>query len=410
MTGDPSADAWPAIPKDAGFLAFPSSAMTATVGPAELGAVPFSRVVLAPAARISLPDSRVLNAPSVRHGVPGGWGYPGDPMLSWDAPAQNIFPRQVTYPEMAVSRLDDAYCLPYAPPFLPASRRLASDFNIPWDARAVGWFQHEADGLYRLPIELRLSEARRVETGFFLGHLVSGHFGHFMADCLSRIYAWTLCREIFGDVKLIIEHTREDTSFRDALLRAAGVDLDDVIFSQGLFRCRKLVLASPSLGTSQYASPTSARLWRRIRDAFGNVPAPHADKVYLSRSGQSARWMVNEAAVEEIFRKFGFLVVNLERYPIHEQVGIVSKARYVAGPGGSAMFNLAFQRRLRSVLLLIPETFVQITELLFLAGAECSVCFHVGSRDMPDGAPVTVNDSWRADLSRLAADIGAWLS
>ncbi len=331
-------------------------------------------------------------------------------MLSWDAPARNIFPREVRYPEMAVSRLDEAYCLPYAPPFLPASRRLASDFNIPWDARAVGWFQHEGGNLYRLPIEMRLSDARSIETGFFMGHLVSGHFGHFLGDCLSRIYAWELCREMFGDVKLIIEHTREDTSFRNLLLRAAGVDLEDVIFSQGLYHCRRLLLATPSLGVSRYASPGSAQLWQRIRDAFDHPPSSLADNVYLSRSRQSARKMTNEAEVEEVFKSFGFLVINLEDHPVDRQIGIVSTARYVAGPGGSAMFNLAFQKRLRSVLILIPETFVQTTELLFLAGADCSAYFHVGSRDMPDTTPMTINDSWRADLSRLASDISDWLS
>ncbi len=377
----------------------------------DLGGLPFSRAILAPAARISLPDSYVLNAPSVRHGIPGGWGFGDDPMLSWDAPARSIFPREIAYPEMAVSRLDDAYCLPFAPPFLPASRRLANDFDIPWDARAVGWFQHEGGSLYRLPIEMKLSDARHVETGFFLGHLVSGHFGHFLGDCLSRIHAWKLCRDIFGDVKLIIEYTREDTRFRNTLLGAAGVDLDDVVFSQGLFHCRRLLLATPSLGVSRYASSTSAQLWRQIREAFGDPSvSDHADRVYLSRSGQSARKMTNEAAVEAIFRSFGFAIVNPEHLSIERQIGILSKARYVAGPAGSAMFNLAFQSRLRSALVLVPETFVQVTELLFLAGAECSVCFHVGARDMPDGSPVTVNNSWRADLSRLAADISNWLS
>jgi capsular polysaccharide biosynthesis protein len=311
---------------------------------------------------------------------------------------------------MAVSRLDDAYCLPYAPPFLPASRRLATDFNIPWDAGAVGWFRHEGGNLYRLPIEMKLSSARSVDTGFFMGHLVSGHFGHFVGDCLSRMYAWKLCREIFGDVKLIVEHTRENTKFRDSLLHAAGANADDVIFSQGLFHCRKLLLASPSLGVSRYASPTSARLWQRIRDAFHEPPSSRADKIYLSRSGLPARRMTNEATVEDIFRSFGFSIIKPEGVSIEEQIAVISAARYVAGPGGSAMFNLAFQKRLKSVLVLTSETFVQTTELLFLAGADCSVYFHFGSRDMPDETPATVSDAWRADLSRLTIDIRDWLS
>ncbi len=407
-----SSSAYPdrTTPKDLRFLSFPSSSMTVAGDRSELADLPFSRIVLAPAGRMSLPESHVLNPPSIRHGIPGSWGYPNDPVLSWDAPPRSIFPREVLYPEMAVSRLDDAYCLPYAPPFLPASRRLATDFNIPWDAGAVGWFQHQGGNLYRLPIALNLSSARLVDTGFFMSHLVSGHFGHFVADCLSRMHAWKLCREIFGDVKLIIDHTREDTKFRDVLLHAAGADADDVIFSQGLFHCRRLMLASPSLGVSRYASPTSARLWHQIRDALDDPQPSHPDKIYLSRASQSARRMTNESQVEDMFRGFGFRILNLESLSVEEQVVFVSSARYIAGPGGSAMFNLAFQKRLKSVLILTSETFVQITELLFLAGADCSVYFHIGPRDMPGETPVSVNDSWRADLSRLATDISSWLS
>ncbi len=398
------------IPENLRFLAFPSSSMTVTGDLSELTDLPFSRTLLAPAGRMSLPDSFVLNPPSVRHSIPGGWGFANDPSLSWDAPPRNIFPREVAYPEMAIARLDDAYCLPYAPPFLPASRRLASDFNIPWDAGAVGWFRHEGVNLYRLPIEMNLSSARKVDTGFFMGHLVSGHFGHFVADCLSRMYAWKLCREMFGDVKLIIEHTQENTRFRDALLHTAGADADEVIFSQGLFHCQKLLLASPSLAVSRYASPTSARLWRQIRDAFPEPRSSHADKIYLSRSSLSARRMTNEADAEEIFRSFGFSIIKPEGLSIEEQVAAVSAAQYVAGPGGSAMFNLAFQKRLKSVLILSSETFVQTTELLFLADADCTVYFHIGSRDSPADIPATVNDSWRANLSQLPADIRNWLS
>ena len=73
------------------------------------------------------------------------------------------------------------------------------------------------------------------------------------------------------------------------------------------------------------------------------------------------------------------------------------------------MSNLAFQRELKSVLILAPETFVNNSEWLFLAGARCPVYYHFGLRDMPAGSPVSASDAWRVDVSRLAVDVASWL-
>jgi len=73
------------------------------------------------------------------------------------------------------------------------------------------------------------------------------------------------------------------------------------------------------------------------------------------------------------------------------------------------MLHLAFQKRLKSALILLPETFVPNTEWLFLAGTKCPVYYHFGLRDMPAGSPVSGSDAWRVDLSRLASDVASWL-
>lgn len=398
------------IPENLRFIASPSSAMTVTGDTTDFSCLPFSRTVLAPAGRINLPPSYVLNAPSDRHLIPGGWGNPDDPSLCWDGDPEGIFPQRIAYPEIALSRLEDAYFLPFAPPFLPESRRIANDFIIPWAPGVVGWFRHEKDDIYCLPFRIELPTARVVETAFYMGHSISGHFGHFIGDCLSRMHAWKLCRELFGDVKIIIEGTPEDTSFREHLLRAAGADIKDVVFTRDFIHCRTLLLATQSLRVTRYASPTSVRLWRDIRDAIVDPRASGPDKIYLSRVGQASRKMTNEHAVEDIFRGFGFEIIHPETITTQQQMAVVASARYIAGPGGSAMFNLAFQKHLRSILILTSPTFVQTTELLFLAGAGCSVYYHIGLRDRPAENPLTVGAPWQADLARLGADVRSWLT
>ncbi len=384
----------PIVAKDTRFASRSLLSMTTVVDLKKLRDVPFSRAVLASADTIDMPPCFIMNPPSA-------------PLPLSDTPHKQIFPRQMQYPEMWMATLDDVYYLPYAAPFLPGPKILINDFLVPWGPDAVGWFEYEGKDAYRLPIDL--DEAVTVDTAFFMGHPISGDFGHFIGDCLSRMHAWQICRELFGDVKIVLDHATHDTRFIDTLLAGMGVKAEDIVFAQGGVHCRKLLLGSDALGISRYASPTSAKLWQQIRDALADPHAKGGERIYFSRSGQSARKLRNEPDVEELFINFGFQIVHSEDLPVEEQISIVSNAQLVAGPAGAAMFNLAFQRRLKSVLILLPETFVHNSEWLFLAGTKCPVYYHFGVRDMPAGAPVSDGDAWRVDTSRLASEVASWI-
>jgi len=386
----------PIVAKDTPFVSRSLLSMTETVGLERLRDVPFSRAVLSPAGTIEMPCCYVMNSPSA-------------PLSLSDTPHHRIFPRQMRCPEMWVARLDDVYYLPYGAPFLPDQGILINDFLVPWGPNAIGWFKFEGEGTYKLPMEIDLTAANYIDTAFFMGHPISGDFGHFIGDCLSRLHAWQDCRKLFGQVKIIVDHAPEDTGFRERFLTGMDVSPEDIVFAQGLVRCRKLLSASTALGISRYASPTSAKLWPQVRDALADSRIQRNERIYFSRSTKSAQKLRNETEVENLFRSFGFSVLCPEDLPIEEQVSLVSNAQLVAGPAGSTMFNLAFQRHLKSVLILLPETSVHNSEWLFLAGAKCPVYYHFGPRDMPAGSQVSGADAWRVDMSQLASDVASWL-
>jgi len=381
------------VAKDTSFVSRSLLSMTETVDLERLRDTPFSRAVLAPAGAMDMPPCYVMNPPSA-------------PLSLSDTPHNRIFPQHMPHPEMWVARLDDVYYSPYAAPFLPNAQILINDYLLPESPNAVEWFRYEGDGNYTIPIDL--DEVHCVDTAFFMGHPMSSNFGHFVGDWLSRMHAWQDCRNLFGDVKIILDHTH-DTILKDKLLARIGVNAEDIVFAQGVVHCRKLLFASAALSVSRYASPTSAKLWRQIRDALAPFHAEGAERIYLSASSQSAPKLVNGLELENVFRNFGFVIVRPEDLPLEEQISMVLNAQLIAGPVGSAMFNLAFQRRLKSALILLPETFVHNAEWLFLAGTQCPVYYHFGVHDIPAGSPVSAGDAWRVDVSRLAADVASWL-
>jgi capsular polysaccharide biosynthesis protein len=241
-----------------------------------------------------------------------------------------------------------------------------------------------------------------------MDHSISGHFGHFIGDCLCRMHAWEVARQIFGDVKLIIGR-RNQLDYQDELFRAAGATAKDVIKFNGLIRCKRLLLATQSLGLEQYASPTSARLWSEIRDRVAKRDISLPDRIYLTRAAMPLRRLVNESDVERLFERHGFTVVRPDLLTIPQQIALVSNALLIAGPGGSGMFNVAFQGRMRSAFILSREHRLHLTEMLCCAGRSSDIWYHLG-KDWPSEDPTADAASWRVDPDRLDSDVADWIA
>lgn len=62
----------------------------------------------------------------------------------------------------------------------------------------------------------------------------------------------------------------------------------------------------------------------------------------VSRSVQSYRVLMNEAALCDAMAQRGFRVIEPEQYPIYEQVRLFAGAKLVVGLGGAAIYNTVF--------------------------------------------------------------------
>ena len=359
----------------------------------------FANLVVEPPGTMRLPPCRVANRTEggYRLRTPSGVASGGG------------FPTALAYPKMTITTLENAYCLPFAPPILPTQRNIITDFLIPWAPDRAPWFEYAGGNVYHADVSIDLDNTGyEIDTGFYLDHSISDHFGHFVGDCLCRLYAWEIVRQIYGDVKLIIG-TRRPCEFQDALFAAAGVAESDIIKINDLARCKRLLLATQSLGVEQYATPTAGRLWGRIRDrcAMRDISLP--DRIYLTRSGMPTRRLLNETAAEQIFERHGFTIVRPELLTVAQQMALASNALLIAGPAGSAMFNLAFQGRLRSAFILAREARLQLTEMLLCAGGSSDLWYHAG-RDAEPGGALSDGSPWLVNPLELESNVADWIS
>jgi capsular polysaccharide biosynthesis protein len=144
----------------------------------------------------------------------------------------------------------------------------------------------------------------------------------------------------------------------------------------------------------------------RDRSAARDVTLPN--KIYLSRSGIGSRKLANENDVELVFQRHGFTIVHPEALRVEMQIALIANALLVAGPSGSGMFNLAFQGRMRSAFILVWDKFIQLSEMLFSAGRDCDLWYHIG-HSVPLNTSTGNGATWTVDLSRLEDQVTDWL-
>jgi capsular polysaccharide biosynthesis protein len=359
----------------------------------------FARLAIEPDGLMSMPSCHVTNRPGSDYKL-------HQTML---APRDGKFPVAMPFPKMTITKLEDAYCLPFGPPIMPAFGQIVTEYLIPWAPHALGWFSHVSNNIYaaNVPIDTSRTEYD-LGTAFYMDHSISGHYGHFIGDCLPRLYAWDICRALFGEIKLIIADGAE-IDFQTHLLNAAGVPSRDIVRIKGLVRCKRLLLATQSLGVEHYASPTSARLWASIRDRSSVRDVTMPDRIYLSRAGVKTRKLENETDVERIFERHGFTIIRPETLRVEQQIALMSNAILVAGSSGSGMFNLAFQGRMRSALVLVWDGYIQMSEMLLSAGRGCDLWYHIGE-NAPRETGVAGGAVWVVNLERLESEVADWLA
>ncbi len=354
--------------------------------------------LISPAGYIKMPPYRITNR------------SPSDYRVSqYNVVSPNAgFPAFVEFPDMVLTQLRDACCSPFGAPVQPYNRQLIIDYLNPWEAGDAIWFSRADDGTWNSNADFDTDRiADTIDTAFYLDCAVSKHFGHFIVECLSRLYAWRSCHGVFKDLKFLVA-AEQATGFQISLLHGAGVAAEDIVRFSRPVRCRRLLLATPSVRLAQYTSPTATRLWASIRDrlAVRNLTTP--DKIYLSRSRVNDRKLTNEAEVERLFDRHGFAIIYPETHSVQTQITLLANARLVAGPSGSGLFNLAFEGRLRSAFVLVWEEFIQLSEMLISAGHNFDIWYHLGLR-MPRG-PEDPWGSWSVDLKQLEDDVAAWLT
>jgi capsular polysaccharide biosynthesis protein len=323
------------------------------------------------------------------------------------------FPTSVRSPPLTITRLSGVLCLPgqialaNGPgPGEGHSIILAESFNSRWDRRVHHGVERHADGSHAIKNPPRQAQ---MLTGRYLycDNQHRGHFGHIMTDVVSLAWAYPILTMLgVRDLHVLVF----DAAFpllRDFLV-GAGIPADRLVSFETATIVEELFVATKCYLTQGYTSPTAIETWRHIRDFW--APAAQAEtsppaRIYLSRRQIAARRLVNEDAVIAIFAARGFAIIEPELLTLKEQITLAANAVWLAGPSGSNMFHLAFQRQLRRAMILISPNLIHFSELFLNAGHQTPLTYVLGEALTPD-----VHASWHIDPQALEESVDAWLA
>ncbi len=230
-------------------------------------------------------------------------------------------------------------------------------------------------------------------TFFFLGqaHI---HFGHFLLEGLSRLWALDLLPPALRNEVRFLVYEPYLTPFARSFLARLGIGEDRVVFAPPAARVENLIVPDIALRTHRWVRPHMLPVWDRI--AGPPVAAGHP-KVFLSRPPGSLRDVENLQAVEDVFRARDYHVVYPEQLSLAEQIDLVRSARSIASFAGSQMYLCAFQATPGDNLVIAPRNFFLADDIMIagLRGHGLRVVFG----DVVDIRP---GHGWRCDIEALS--------
>lgn len=182
---------------------------------------------------------------------------------------------------------------------------------------------------------------RTLQGTYIWGGCVFVHFGHFIWETLSRLYA---LRQYSEKYPLLCISPTCKLEYVRLLLRTLGIH-NEIHLVDAPVRVQSLLFAPP--GSSIVPLHMTAAQIGALACFEGCARSTQA-RLWLSRTSLQS-WQHKDAGeswIEGELAKDGFTIVHPEEMPLRQQVSLLSSASILAGFDGSAWFSLFFARQI----------------------------------------------------------------
>ena len=171
----------------------------------------------------------------------------------------------------------------------------------------------------------------------FGGLMQTGHFGHFVAECLTRMWAARYVDGIDSTVFIPRRTGAKVPGYADSLLGLLGIPGPIIVVDRPMAYERLVVPSQLGRAGSGFiwGDPITAELLAPLREI---APAPHR-KIYVSRAGLKPTdgGILLEQELERLLADDGYHIVRPEQYSLAEQFSLYNGAEKLIFADGSAV-------------------------------------------------------------------------
>lgn len=207
-----------------------------------------------------------------------------------------------------------------------------------------------------------------IEEGIFLMGFASYNYYHLTIEILSRLdYADRY--DQYRHLPIIVDKIMvKIPQYKELVDKINKYNHKVIVLEEGI--CAKVgKLIYPSYNTwmpinvkkRETISPKDFIIAKsaldNIRSNINFKDEAHDKKIFLSRKNLSATRLGNEAAVRDIFVKYGFEVVYTEKMSYEEQINLFHSAGCVVATSGAALTNIIYCQEGTDVVCIIPEEY-----------------------------------------------------
>jgi capsular polysaccharide biosynthesis protein len=182
----------------------------------------------------------------------------------------------------------------------------------------------------------------------------SNGYYHWFADALPRLF---MLRDRIADLVLLLPSQYEKLRFVRPSLSPFGVKRVEFIDEGYALLCQKLIVPRHTAHTGNHDQEIIRGVRELLVSSYAGERGLHeSDRVYISRGKAPIRRIKNEEEVIDVLREFDFQIAYFEDYSLEQQVGIVSRARYLVSNHGAGLTNMLFMAAGNNVLELRNRT------------------------------------------------------
>ncbi|MBL7918136.1 MAG: glycosyltransferase family 61 protein [Bacteroidia bacterium] len=178
----------------------------------------------------------------------------------------------------------------------------------------------------------------------------ANNYYHWLIDALPRLL---MILKEFNNSNYTLVLPKKASRFVNDTLRLYNVTNISFIENDTYLSNANILMPDYAAGSGHIHPTFVNEVRRKLMESVAGT-GKH-ERIYVSRSKQKARRIVNEAEVIEILKQHNFQILYFENLSFEEQVLLVKNARYYVSSHGANMTNLMFMKDEAGVLELIRE-------------------------------------------------------